>query len=68
MYYYYELGDDNDNYGIIGIKDVKIRKFEKLIADYIKTDEEEYNNDGFCQYLEDKSYNYKFIDPQWVHF
>lgn len=58
----YKLFDNNGDIGKIQ-SNIPPHKIEKAVADYIKTDEDEYNIDDFVAYLKEKGYTAKSLMP-----
>lgn len=64
-----QLYDDNDTYGILEITpDISAAEIDRLVSQYKKTDEEEFNADGLVEYLKKDGFIVKAIEPIRVFF
>lgn len=68
MYYYYELFDNEDTYGVIRILEVKERKFIKLVNQYKKEDPDEFNIDDLVEFLRKKEYQVFLLNVKPIYF
>ena len=66
---YFELYDDNGTYGVFELTpNISRKELQKLVDNYKKTDEEEYNVDDLQKFLSKKGFHTKNIEPIGIFF